>query len=204
MPLSGDQTAPAASRGTRTYVTAIMAPRRHRAVADAGAFCCGAATDCCRLLLIQRGGRTTYFGALGLHSSSLVEYLQRVPGVLSIQVAEERYAGVALPCLTAPAVAALQHLQHCTPIKHLHTGSSAGATLPLLQGCPPCMPATACMCQDPLLTLSCHCSRAALPEARAQPRHVDAGGDRWLHGHGARHGGGAHACACLSTSLAKP
>jgi hypothetical protein len=32
------------------------------------------------LLLLQRGGRTTYFGPLGHHSSALVAYLQAVPG----------------------------------------------------------------------------------------------------------------------------
>jgi hypothetical protein len=34
----------------------------------------------CRLLLIQRGGRTTYFGDLGKESCHLVDYLQAVPG----------------------------------------------------------------------------------------------------------------------------
>lgn len=32
------------------------------------------------LLLLQRGGRTTYFGPLGQESSMLVAYLQAVPG----------------------------------------------------------------------------------------------------------------------------
>jgi ABC-type multidrug transport system ATPase subunit len=32
------------------------------------------------LLLMQRGGRTTYFGPLGEHSSALVSYLESVPG----------------------------------------------------------------------------------------------------------------------------
>lgn len=32
------------------------------------------------LLLMQRGGRVTYFGPLGEHSSELVSYLQAVPG----------------------------------------------------------------------------------------------------------------------------
>lgn len=32
------------------------------------------------LLLLQRGGRTTYFGPLGQESSMLVDYLQAVPG----------------------------------------------------------------------------------------------------------------------------
>jgi hypothetical protein len=31
-------------------------------------------------LLLQRGGRTTYFGPLGQESSMLVAYLQAVPG----------------------------------------------------------------------------------------------------------------------------
>ena len=33
------------------------------------------------LLLLQRGGRTTYFGALGKESSQLVAYLEAAPGV---------------------------------------------------------------------------------------------------------------------------
>lgn len=32
------------------------------------------------LLLLQRGGRTTYFGPLGSESSQLIAYLQSVPG----------------------------------------------------------------------------------------------------------------------------
>jgi hypothetical protein len=32
------------------------------------------------LLLLQRGGRTTYFGPLGEHSRTLADYLMRVPG----------------------------------------------------------------------------------------------------------------------------
>ena len=32
------------------------------------------------LLLLQRGGRTTYFGALGAESKALVAYLEAVPG----------------------------------------------------------------------------------------------------------------------------
>ena len=32
------------------------------------------------LLLLQRGGRTTYFGPLGTESSTLAGYLMRVPG----------------------------------------------------------------------------------------------------------------------------
>lgn len=32
------------------------------------------------LLLLQRGGRTTYFGRLGEHSSILAGYLMGVPG----------------------------------------------------------------------------------------------------------------------------
>jgi hypothetical protein len=34
-----------------------------------------------QLVLLQRGGRLTYFGALGLESSELVAYLEAVPGV---------------------------------------------------------------------------------------------------------------------------
>ncbi len=33
-----------------------------------------------KLLLIQRGGRTTYFGPLGEHSEALISYLKSVPG----------------------------------------------------------------------------------------------------------------------------
>ena len=33
-----------------------------------------------QLLLIQRGGRTTYFGPLGLHSADLINYFMAVPG----------------------------------------------------------------------------------------------------------------------------
>ncbi|KAG2425082.1 hypothetical protein HXX76_013991 [Chlamydomonas incerta] len=33
-----------------------------------------------QLLLIQRGGRTTYFGPLGLHSADLIDYFMAVPG----------------------------------------------------------------------------------------------------------------------------
>jgi ABC-type multidrug transport system ATPase subunit len=36
------------------------------------------------LLLMQRGGRVTYFGPLGEHSNELVSYLQAVPGELSM------------------------------------------------------------------------------------------------------------------------
>ncbi len=32
------------------------------------------------LMLLQRGGRTTYFGPLGEHSSELIAYLEGVPG----------------------------------------------------------------------------------------------------------------------------
>lgn len=32
------------------------------------------------LLLIQKGGRTTFFGPLGDHSSTLIDYLMAVPG----------------------------------------------------------------------------------------------------------------------------
>jgi hypothetical protein len=32
------------------------------------------------LLLLQRGGRTTYFGPLGHESSLLIQYLQSEPG----------------------------------------------------------------------------------------------------------------------------
>lgn len=32
---------------------------------------------------LQRGGRVTYFGPLGLHSSALIKYLESVPGVCS-------------------------------------------------------------------------------------------------------------------------
>ena len=32
------------------------------------------------LLLLQRGGRTTYFGPLGAESNQLISYLQAVPG----------------------------------------------------------------------------------------------------------------------------
>lgn len=38
------------------------------------------------LLLLQRGGRTTYFGPLGVESSTLVSYLERVPGEVSYQM----------------------------------------------------------------------------------------------------------------------
>jgi ABC-type multidrug transport system ATPase subunit len=33
-----------------------------------------------QLLLLQRGGRVTYFGPLGEHSSALVYYMESVPG----------------------------------------------------------------------------------------------------------------------------
>eukprot|EP00878_Enallax_costatus_P039821 GHUV01045738.1.p1 GENE.GHUV01045738.1~~GHUV01045738.1.p1 ORF type:complete len:521 (+),score=145.25 GHUV01045738.1:208-1563(+) len=36
------------------------------------------------LLLLQRGGRTTYFGPLGVESSQLIAYLQSVPGTAPI------------------------------------------------------------------------------------------------------------------------
>ena len=32
------------------------------------------------LILIQRGGRISYFGQLGNHSSALIEYLCLIPG----------------------------------------------------------------------------------------------------------------------------
>jgi hypothetical protein len=35
------------------------------------------------LLLIQKGGRTTYFGPLGDHSAALINYLTAVPGDMS-------------------------------------------------------------------------------------------------------------------------
>ncbi len=38
------------------------------------------------LLLIQRGGVITYFGPLGEHSSTLIQYLMRVPGACMRQL----------------------------------------------------------------------------------------------------------------------
>lgn len=38
-----------------------------------------------QLLLLQRGGRVTFFGPLGLHSSELVSYLEAVPGTVPIR-----------------------------------------------------------------------------------------------------------------------
>lgn len=40
----------------------------------------GVAPACVCLLLLQRGGRVTYFGPLGVHSKALVDYLESVPG----------------------------------------------------------------------------------------------------------------------------
>ena len=59
------------------------------------------------LLLLQRGGRTTFFGPLGEESCKLVAYLEAVPG----EPAPTQHTGILNPCQPAGLMAGLPTCQ---------------------------------------------------------------------------------------------